>query len=422
MDIKSHIDEIRAEFPILKRTMSGFPLDYLDSCATTLKPQCMIDAVVNYYTYLGANAHRGDYEMSAQVDREYESARQTAADFIHAADKKEIVFTSGTTESLNILALMITNQWLKPGDVVLSTETEHASSILPWQQAGADKEVAVNFIPLTEDGRVTVENFRKALDDNPTTRVVMIAQVSNVLGYEAPVKEMVRIAHERDILVCVDGAQSVAHIPVDVQDLDCDFFAFSGHKLCGPTGIGVLYGKYRLLDALRPVIFGGESNARFYKACESLVLRKAPLKYESGTQPIEGALGMAAAMKYLKKLGLNDIHAYELSLKEHFLKRAEEELKDKIVIYNAESKSGIITFNVYDQGRLIFPQDMASYLSSRGIAVRSGQHCAKLMGEIIKAPGTVRASVYFYNTIEDIDRLVDAIKDASVEKALDIFF
>lgn len=422
MNIKDHIEEIRADFPILKRKMNGYPLDYLDNCATTLKPQCMIDTVVNYYTYLGANAHRGDYEMSAEVDKAFEGARQTAADFINAADKREIVFTSGTTESLNILALMVTGQWLKPGDVVLSTETEHASSVLPWQQAGGEKGVMVNFIELDKEGRVTIENFKKALDDNPATKVVTVAQVSNVLGYEAPVKEMAKIAHERGILFCVDGAQSVAHLPIDVQDMDCDFFAFSGHKLCGPTGIGVLYGKLELLDKLHPVFYGGESNARYYKDYESLVLRKTPLKYESGTQPIEGALGMASAMDYLTKIGRPEIHEYELELKKHFLDRAEKELKDKIVIYNADSPSGIITFNVYDNGKLIFPQDMSSYLSSLGIATRSGQHCAKLMGDLIKAPGTVRASIYFYNTIDDVDRLVDAIKGASLEKCLDIFF
>lgn len=422
MKIKDQIEGIRADFPILKRKMNGYPLDYLDSSATTLKPQCMIDEVVRYYTYLGANAHRGDYEMSAQVDHAFESARQTAADYINASRKEEIVFTSGTTESLNEIALMVTNQLLKEGDVILSTETEHASSILPWQQAGYAKKIPVNFIPLTEEGRLTIDNFKKALDDNPNTRVVMVAQISNVLGYQAPVKEMARLCHERDILFVVDGAQSVAHIPIDVQEMDCDFFAFSGHKLCGPTGIGVLYGKYELLEQLRPLFYGGESNARYYKACESLVLKRTPLKYESGTQPIEGALGMAAAMRYLKKLGLNDIHEYEQELKQHFLKRAEKELGDKVKIYNADSKSGIITFNVFDHGKLIFPQDMASFLSSKGIAVRSGQHCAKLLGDIIKAPGTVRASLFFYNTIEDIDRLVDALKEASLEKCLDIFF
>lgn len=421
MNISEHIQEIRDNFPILKREMNGYPLDYLDSSATTLKPRQVIDAVVHYYTYLGANAHRGDYEMSAQVDHAYEGARQTTADFIHAVSRDEIVFTSGTTESLNILAMMITNQILQEGDVVLSTETEHASSILPWQEAGYSKKVSVNFIELTEEGRLTIENFKKALEDNPTTKVVCVAQVSNVLGYEAPIKEMSKICHEKGIIMVADGAQSVAHMPIDVQDLDVDFFAFSGHKLMGPTGIGVLYGKKDWLDKLRPVIFGGESNARYYRF-EKLILRKAPYKFESGTMPIEGAIGMDAAMKYITKIGKEDIHKYELELKHHFLERAEKELKDKITIYNAASESGIITFNVYDHGKLIFPQDMASFLSSKGIAVRSGQHCAKLMGDIIKAPGTVRASLYFYNSFEDVDRLVDAIKEASFEKVLDIYF
>lgn len=421
MDIKENIWKIREDFPILKREMNGYPLDYLDNCATTLKPQSMIDEVVRYYTYLGANAHRGDYEMSAQVDYAYEGARKTTAQFINASRKEEIVFTSGTTESLNQLAMMITNQILQEGDMVLSTETEHASSILPWQQAGYDKKIAVDFIPLTEEGRLTAENFEKALADHPNTKVIAFAQVSNVLGYVAPVKEITKIAHEHGVIVVVDGAQSVAHMPIDVQDLDVDFFCFSAHKMCGPTGIGVLYGKYEWLEKLRPVFFGGESNARYYKY-EKLILKKTPFKYESGTQPIEGALGMAAGMRYIKKIGLENIHAYELELKHHFLERAEKELKDKITIYNADAESGIITFNVYDQGKLIFPQDMASYLSSKGIATRSGQHCAKLMGDYIKAPGTVRASIYFYNTIEDVDRLVDAIKDASVENTLSIFF
>lgn len=422
MNIEEHIDEIRAEFPILKRTMNDHPLDYLDSSATTLKPQCVIDEVVRYYTYLGANAHRGDYEMSAQVDYAFEGARKTTADFIHARRKEEIIFTSGTTESLNLLALMVTNQLLKEGDVILSVETEHASSLLPWQQAGYDKKIPVNFIEVDELGRLTVENFQKALEENPTTKVVMVAQVSNVLGYTAPIREMTRLAHEHGALMVVDGAQAVAHQVVDVQDLDCDFYCFSGHKLCGPTGIGVLYGKFDLLEKLHPLFYGGESNARFYRSCESLILKRTPFKYESGTMPIEGALGMAVAMRYLNRLGLKDIHAYEWKLKQHFLRRAEKELKDKIKIYNAKAEGGIVTFNIYDNGQLIFPQDLASYLSSQGIAVRSGQHCAKLMGEILGVSGTVRASIYFYNTIEDIDRLIDALKEATVEKCLDIFF
>ena len=417
MDIKENIEKIREDFPILKREMSGHPLVYLDNCATTLKPKQMIDAVVHYYTYLGANAHRGDDEMSAQVDYAYESARRTTQEFIHARRPEEIVFTSGSTESLNILAMAITNQWLHEGDVVLSTVAEHASSVLPWIEAGKSKNVKIEYIPLDEKGRVTIENFKKALHDK--VKIVALAQVSNVLGYEAPVKEICRIAHERGIKVVVDGAQSVAHLPVDVQELDCDFFCFSGHKMCGPTGIGVLYGKFDLLEALTPVYFGGESNARFNK-CGKVSLKKTPLKYESGTQPIEGALGMAAAMKYINTIGKEQIHQYEIELKDYFL----EKIKgvDKVKIYNEDARSGIITFNVYDDGKLIFPQDVASFLNTKGIAVRSGEHCAKLLGDVLKVPGTCRASVYFYNTFEEIDKFVDALKEASFETCLDIFF
>lgn len=417
MDIAEHIDEIRADFPILKREMSGHPVDYLDNCATTLKPKCMIDEVVRYYTYLGANAHRGDYEMSAQVDYAYESARRLTRDFIHAAREEEIVFTSGSTESLNIIAMSVTNTFLHHDDVVLSIETEHASSILPWMEAGKDKNVTVEFIELTKQGEVTIENFKKALHDR--VKVVALAQVGNVLGFEAPIKEMAKICRERGILMVVDGAQAVAHVPVDVQDLGVDFYVFSAHKMCGPTGIGVLYGRYELLEELTPVYYGGESNARYNK-CGNLKLKKTPFKFESGTQPIEGALGMAAAMRYLNKIGKNSIHEYELALKKHFLDRVKD--YDNLIIYNADAPSGIITFNVLDQGRMIFPQDVASFLNSKGIAVRSGQHCAKLMGEILDAPGTVRASVYFYNTFEDVDRLADALKEATFENCLDIFF
>lgn len=417
MDIIKSIDQIRSDFPILKREMNGHPLVYLDNCATTLKPQVMIDTVVNYYTYLGANAHRGDYEMSAQVDFAYEGARKTTREFINAKRVEEIVFTSGSTESLNILAMSIVDQKLEKGDVILTTEAEHASNYLPWMEAGKAKGVDVEFIPLTEKGVLTVDNFVKALHER--VKVVTLAQITNVLGYEVPVKEIAKICHERGILVCIDGAQAVAHKKVDVQDLDVDFYVFSAHKMCGPTGIGVLYGKFDLLEELRPVVLGGESNARFNK-CGNLVLKKTPFKYESGTMPIEGALGMAAAMKYIERIGRDEICEYEKKLKEYFLDKVKD--YDNLEIYNADAKTGIITFNVYDQGKMIFPQDVASYLNSKGIAVRSGQHCAKLLYDILDAPGTLRASVYFYNTFEDMDKLADALKHATFENCLDIFF
>lgn len=388
---------------------------YFDNSATTLKPQFVIDAVVNYYTYLGANAHRGDYEMSAQVDRAFEGARKTAQEFINAAYPEEVVFTSGSSEGLNVIALMLIDQVLKDGDVVLTDEAEHASSILPWMKA--KKEIRVEYIPLDEEGKLTLENVKSVLTDQ--VKVISIAQVSNVLGYEAPIKEICEAAHEKDILVVVDGAQSAPHLPIDVQDMDADFYVLSAHKLCGPTGIGVMYGKKHYLDQLEPVFYGGESNARF-NINGDVTLKKTPLKFESGTQPIEGAIGMAAAMEYITNIGKNNIHAYEVELKEYFLSKIRD--MDNIIMYNAPSKSGICTFNVKDQGKLIPAQDVASYLNTKGIAVRSGQHCAKLITEVIHAFGTCRASLYIYNTKEEIDQLIEALKTATLENCVGIFF
>lgn len=409
------VNKIRNDFPILSRTMSEKPLIYLDNGATTLKPQTVIDAVVNYYTYLGANAHRGDYEMSAQVDAAFEGARKTAARFIHAQDPCEIAFTSGTTEGLNEIALMLMHQIMKDGDVVLTDEAEHASSILPWMKS--DKNIELNYIPLDEEGKITIENFKKVL--TPRVKVVCVAQVSNVLGFEAPIKEMAALCHQQDTILVVDGAQSAPHLDIDVQNLDCDFFTLSGHKLCGPTGIGLFYGKKKWMDLLEPVFYGGESNARFYKDGQ-VSLKQTPLKFESGTQPIEGAIGMAAAMEYLMSIGKETIHEHELSLKHHFLEQVKN--LEQVVVYNASSESGICTFNVKDQGKLIPAQDVASYLNTKGIAVRSGQHCAKLLPDVIDAFGTIRASFYIYNTLEEVDTLVEHLKTATLANCVNIFF
>ena len=386
------ISKIRKDFPILTRKMSDKPLVYLDNGATTLKPQPVIDAVVNYYTYLGANAHRGDYEMSAQVDAAFEGARVRTQKFLNAKHKEEIVFTSGSSEGLNLVAMMVTEQLLHEGDVILSDESEHASSILPWMQAGKKKGTKIDYIPLDEEGKITVENFKSVLTDQ--VKVVAIAMVSNVLGFVAPVKEIAKICHERGILLVIDGAQSTPHLNIDVQDLDCDFYAFSAHKMCGPTGVGALYGKKKWLDQLEPIFYG--------------------------TQPIEGVIGMAAAMDYLDAIGKENIHAHEVELKEYFLKKAEA--LGNIVVYNENAKSGIVTFNVKDKDQMIFAQDVASYLNTFGIAVRSGQHCAKLLPEVLKTPGTCRASFYLYNTKEEVDQLIDALKNATVENCVSIFF
>lgn len=410
------ISKIRNDFPILNRTLSGKPVIYFDNGATTLKPQPVIDAVVNYYTYLGANAHRGDYEMSAQVDSAYEGAREKARQFINAKEVEEIAFTSGASMGLNEIAIMVSGQLLKEGDIVLSDEGEHASNVLPWRVYAAKAGAKVEYIPLDEEGKITIENFKSVLSDR--VKVVSLAHISNVLGFEAPVKEICKICHEKDIIVVVDGAQAIGHLKVDVQDLDCDFYAFSGHKMCAPTGIGVMYGKRKWMDMLEPVFYGGESNARFDK-CE-LVLKETPLKFESGTQPIEGAIGLAAAMDYIDSIGREQIHAYEMELKHYFLSQVKD--LDNVIVYNKNSESSICTFNVTDHGKEIFAQDVASYLSTFGIAVRSGTHCAKMLPAILKTPGTVRASFYFYNTKEEIDVLVEALKTVTLENCIGIFF
>ena len=411
------VNKIREDFPILKRKMSNKPLIYLDNGATTLKPKKVIDAVTNYYTYLGANAHRGDYEMSAQVDSAFEGARARAQKYLNAKHKEEIVFTSGTSEGLNLVALMVTEQLLHEGDVILSDESEHASSILPWMQASKKKGTKIDYIPLDKEGKITIENFKSVLTDQ--VKVVCVAMVSNVLGFIAPIKEMAKICHEKGILLVVDGAQSTPHLDIDVQNLDCDFYCLSSHKMCGPTGVGVLYGKKELLDKLEPVFYGGESNARFDKGC-NLTLKETPLKYESGTQPIEGVIGMAAAMDYLDEIGKSNIHAHEVELKKYFIEKAHK--LGNIIIYNENSESGIVTFNVKDQDKVIFAQDVASYLNTFGIAVRSGQHCAKLLPDFLDTPGTCRASFYLYNTKDEVDALIEALKNATIENCVGIFF
>lgn len=408
------VAKIREDFPILKRTMCQKPLIYFDNSATTLKPQPVMDAVMNYYMYLGANAHRGDYEMSGQVDACFEGARKRAQKFINARYPEEIVFTSGSSMGLNEIAIMVTKKYLKDGDVVLSCESEHASSILPWRKS--EKDIQVEYIPLDEEGKITMENFKKAIHNR--VKVVCIAQVSNVLGFCAPIKEMAQYCHQNNILFVVDGAQSTPHIQIDVQDLDVDFFVMSAHKMCGPTGVGILYGKKKYLDELDPVFYGGESNARFDKC--NILLKETPLKFESGTQPIEGVIGMKAAMDYISQIGQDNIHQHEVELKNYFLSQVKD--MDNIQVYNANAQSGIVTFNMFDHGKMIFSQDVASFLNTKGIAVRSGTHCAKLLPDVLHVNSTIRASFYFYNTKEEVDTFVSALKEVTLANCVDIFF
>lgn len=403
---------IRQDFPMLANKMQGKQLIYLDNAATTFKPRKVIDAVTNYYEHISVNAHRGDYELSFMVDTEYESARKSVADFIHA-DDREIIFTSGASGSLNLVAYGYGRKFLQPGDVVLSTEAEHASNILPWMKACEETGAIIEYIPLDDEGRLTIENFNQVMHER--VKVVAVAHVTNVLGFEVPLKEICEIAHNHNAVVVVDGAQSVPHMSVDVRDLDCDFLAFSAHKMCGPTGIGVLYGKYDLLCEMDPFMLGGGSNARF-DMCGNILLKNPPYKFEAGTPAIEAVLGLKAAIEYINYIGIKNIHAYESKLRHYMI--SEMEKLGNTIIYNRNAEAAIITFNVKD----VFAQDVATYFNVQGIAVRSGQHCAKLLMERLQSSATIRASLYFYNTKEEVDEFIRVLSNATMENCLDVFF
>ena len=393
--------QVRQDFPMLRqgKTMQGHPLVYLDNASTTFKPDCVIEAMNRYYMDETSNSHRGDYDLCYNADRRIESARHAVAEFLGAEDK-EIVFTAGTTESINLVAYGYGLKFLKPGDEILLSVAEHASNMMPWFRIAELTGARIAYIPL-EDGKITIEGLRKSL--NEKTKIVAIAYVGNVLGYVAPVKEMAKIIHESGALFLVDGAQAVPHLAIDVKDLDCDFLAFSGHKMCGPTGIGVLYGKYENLCKMDPFLTGGGMNVKFSKDATSVCL-PPPMKYEAGTLNIAGIYGLEAAVKYLTSIGMDNIRAHEESLKRYAI----EELKktNMVTIYNEDAPSGIVTFNIHG----VFAQDAATLLNSKGIACRSGQHCAKVLPEELGTVATVRASFYLYTTKGDIDALVEAVK------------
>lgn len=388
----------RDDFPIL----SNNDLIYFDNGATTLKPKILLESTNDYYSKYTANAHRGDYDNSLIVDTKYEHTRELVRDFIGAKSSKEIVFTSGCTDSLNKIIFGYFKYYLKSDDEVLITKSEHASNVLPWFELADEINCKVKYIKLTDDLKVTLENVKDAI--TPKTKVISIAHITNVAGDIRPIKEITKYAHEHNILVVVDGAQSVAHIPVDVTDLDIDFLAFSAHKMCGPTGLGVLYGKEKLLNNIRPIIFGGGMNASFdnsgYREYMDL-----PHLLEAGTPNIAGVIAFGEIIKYLKKIGMDKIHNYELELRKYAITRLKE--IPNIIIYNENNESGIITFNVKD----IFAQDLAIYLNKYKICVRAGNHCAKILKDELKIKNTCRISLYFYNTKEEIDRLIEVLSN-----------
>lgn len=387
----------REDFPFFKEDII-----YLDNGATSLKPKCVIDKMVDYYTFYPANAHRGDYDLSYKVDQEYENTRELVKDFIHAKSLEEIIFTSGTTESLNMIVNGFFEPLLEAGDEVLITTSEHASNILPWFKLSKNKGILVNYIPLDSNYYLTMDNLKKSI--TPKTKVISIAGITNVIGDIRPIKEICKYAHEHNIFVVLDGAQMVPHMPVDVTDLDVDFLSFSAHKMCGPTGVGVLYGKLELLKHLEPTVLGGGMNESFDNPDE-IYLKELPARLEAGTRNIAGVIGFGETIKYLEKIGMDNIHKYELDLRKYLIDKLMP-LKH-IDIINMESDSGIITFNVNG----IFSQDVAYYLNKYNICVRAGNHCAKILKSSVGVTNTVRISLYFYNTYEEIDNLVELLSD-----------
>lgn len=385
------------DFPMLKQDII-----YLDNGATTLKPQVVIDKMMEYYEKYSANAHRGDYDISYKVDMEFENARDLVVNFINAREKEEVVFTSGATESLNMIATGFFANLLEPGDEILITTTEHASNVMPWFRLVNDCGCVLKFIPLDDNLHVTIDNVKKSI--TPRTKLIALAQITNVIGDVRPIKEICKLAHENDIFVVVDGAQSVPHMKVDVQDLDVDFLAFSGHKMLGPTGIGILYGKKELLESLEPINLGGGMNESFDSPSE-MYLKELPTRLEAGTPNIAGAIGLGAAIEYINKIGLDKIHEREVHLREYLI--------DKLVriphidIINLEADSGIVAFNVDG----IFSQDVAYYLNKYNICVRAGNHCAKLVKNATGVTNSLRVSLYFYNTEREIDELVELLGD-----------
>lgn len=377
---------------------------YFDNGATTLKPKVVRDAINLYYDEYTANAHRGDYKLSAIVDNLYEGTRESIRKFINAKEKSEIVFTSGSTNGMNMIVFGFFKDYLKEGDEALITLSEHASNIIPWFILQKELGIKVKYIELDDNNEVSVDNVKKAITDK--TKVISLAYITNVIGDERPIKEISKLAHEHNILMVVDAAQGAPHKKIDVQDEDIDFMVFSGHKMYGPTGIGVLYGKFDLLDKVTPMNYGGGMNAMFTKD-GYVELREIPTRLEGGTPNIEGVLGLGAAIEYLSDIGMDKINEYEKDLKKYLI--SELEKLDFIEIYNKNNNGNIVAFNIKD----VFAQDTAVYLDKYNICVRAGNHCAKILDNVFHISNTVRISLSFYNNKEEIDLLINVLKNSN---------
>lgn len=395
-----NINAIREQFPILHQEVNGHPLVYLDSAASSQKPRSVIDAVKRYYELDNANVHRGVHTLGSRATDAYEGAREKVAALLNAGAAEQIIFTRGTTTALNLVASSYARSVCGEGDEIVITPMEHHSNLIPWQQAAKATGATLKYIPLQPDGSISLEDAEKTITSN--TKVVSVTYVSNVLGVVNPIKEIAQIAHRNGAIMVVDGAQSTPHKKVDLQDLDVDFYAFSGHKMCGPTGIGALYGKKKLLESMEPIEYGGEM-IDFVDLYES-TWKDIPYRFEGGTPIIAGAVGLGAAIDFLNEIGMDNIDKHE----RHLATYAYEKLSamEGIELYGPKSnRVGLVTFNLED----VHPHDVATVLDSKGIAVRAGHHCCQPLMRWLNVSATARASFYIYNTEEDIDRLADAL-------------
>lgn len=401
------VQTIRKDFPILHQIVHGYPLAYFDNAATTQKPQCVIDTIVNYYTHLNSNIHRGVHYLSEQSTNLYEEARKTVQQFINAQYSQEVIFTSGTTAAINAVAFSFGERFVKEGDEIVISAMEHHANIVPWQMMCERKGARLKVIPIDNKGEILFDEYLKLL--TPKVKLVAVTHVSNVLGTINPIEKIIETAHKHNIPVLIDGAQSVQHIPIDVQALDCDFFVFSGHKIYGPTGIGILYGKEKWLNEMPPYQGGGDMVDCV--TFEKTTYNDLPLKFEAGTTNFIGAIGLAEAIRYLTRIGLDKVGKYENQL----LAYAKEKLSsfERIQFYGTAPKKGPVISFLIDG---IHPYDTGMVLDKLGIAVRTGTHCAQPLMDFFDIDGTVRVSLSFYNTFEEIDRLTQGIK-----KVIDMF-
>ena len=391
----------REDFPMLNNDIV-----YFDNGATTLKPKCVVDAMNRYYLEHTSNIHRGDYDAAIETNRLYDEVRNLVADFVHC-DSSEVIYTSGATMSINMVVFGYMRKHLKAGDEVILNKAEHASNVLPWMRLKEEIGIEIKFAPLDEKYCLTLDNIKTCVSEK--TKVISLAHVSNVIGDVRDIDKIGEYCHEKHFLFHVDGAQSVPHMKVDFKEIQIDFLSFSGHKMCGPTGVGILVGRKELLEKMDPLCYGGGMNS-FFEEDNSYELKSVPTRFEAGTPPIAEVIGLGEAIRYLQKIGMDNIHRHEIELKKYFLAKIKN--FDNIILYNNQSGSGIVAFNISG----VFAQDSSVYLNHYHIFVRAGNHCAKMLKDEIQTKNTVRASFYFYNSFEDIDRFIDALK-----KSKDIF-